>query len=948
VTSRATELPAALVEREYELARADELLALAGGGSGGVLVLEGAAGAGKTRLLQAIAARAGEQGFAVFSARGSELERDYAFGLVRQALEPALFGLGKEERAELLSGAAASAEAAIGDAPVEDTARPADPYATLAGLFWLVAALADRAPVLLCLDDLHWADEPSLRFLSFVLGRVESIPVLIAVTCRPTTGEETAALVHAVAADAGATPLRLGALGEEAVRILVADRLAADPDDSFTRACLATSGGNPFLLVELLRALAADGVSPSAANAPRVAGASPENVARSVSARLLGTGESVARFARALSVVGEGATLTLGARVAGLSESEASAAADALATIGLISSDGPLRFEHPLLRTAVEGTLAPGERLRLHAAAATLLEAAGAAPERIALHLLETEPAGDEAAARVLGDAGRSALRRGAPKPAARLLRRALEPPPPADEKMLVLFDLGLAESGLGMAEATGRFEQIVREAPDALLRGRALGELTWVTGPRPDAIGELIPLYRAVIEDVEGRDRELALGLEAARLGALFLTPGSSPSFEEEAERFRDLPGDTPSECALLAWLARKASLGGGTAAECAELAERAARHPALLDAGPGPVWVLHLILALVISERLETAEAVLGQALEKARESGSASAFATASSQRALVRHAAGDLRGCEADARAALETHGLAAIYPFQPLIPLTESLADQGKVEDGEALLGERGLGGELPGARPYTALLIARGRLRAAGGDIAAADRDLGEALVRLETARSRGVMGLDGRLEAALMRHALGDSEGAQRISETALEAAIAWQGKRALGGALRVAGLLRGGESGIEMLREAVSALADSPARLWHARALVDLGAALRRAGRRRDSRPPLREGIELAEACGAAPLAQLGRSELAASGGRLPPRAGGGVAELTPSERRVAELAADGRSNPQIAQHLFVTIKTVEMHLSNAYRKLDIGSRSELPALLYAEGPA
>jgi DNA-binding NarL/FixJ family response regulator len=150
------------------------------------------------------------------------------------------------------------------------------------------------------------------------------------------------------------------------------------------------------------------------------------------------------------------------------------------------------------------------------------------------------------------------------------------------------------------------------------------------------------------------------------------------------------------------------------------------------------------------------------------------------------------------------------------------------------------------------------------------------------------------------------------------------------------------VAGLLRGGDEGLELLREAAETLAQSPARLWRARALVDYGAALRRANRRRDCRAPLRDGLALAEECGATPLAERARRELAASGGRLPPRTGGRFDELTPSELRVAGLAAEGLSNPEIAQRLFVTIKTVEMHLSNAYRKLSISSRRDLPAAL------
>jgi DNA-binding CsgD family transcriptional regulator len=220
-------------------------------------------------------------------------------------------------------------------------------------------------------------------------------------------------------------------------------------------------------------------------------------------------------------------------------------------------------------------------------------------------------------------------------------------------------------------------------------------------------------------------------------------------------------------------------------------------------------------------------------------------------------------------------------------------------------------------------------------MRAARGDLDAARADLEEGLRRLTVAGTAGVVGLDARLELALIRHAIGDDPSA--LVAEALAAAQAWGAERAVGAALHVAGLLQGD---VERLREAAALLAASPARLWEARALVDLGAALRRANRRRESREPLRAGLALAEQCGAGPLAERARRELAAGGGRVPARPE--ATELTASEQRVAELAASGLSNPEIAQRLFVTIKTVEMHLSNAYRKLGVRSRHELPGAL------
>jgi DNA-binding CsgD family transcriptional regulator len=178
----------------------------------------------------------------------------------------------------------------------------------------------------------------------------------------------------------------------------------------------------------------------------------------------------------------------------------------------------------------------------------------------------------------------------------------------------------------------------------------------------------------------------------------------------------------------------------------------------------------------------------------------------------------------------------------------------------------------------------------------------------------------------------------LGDDDAARAAVEQAMQAAAAAESRRRLGGALRVAGLVEGGTRGVELLRRAAEALAESPALLWRAQAFIDLGGAMRRDGQTVAARPMLRDGMELAHRCGATPLADRAEEELRAAGGRPRRRAGVGADALTASERRVAELAAVGASNKEIAQSLFVTLRTVEMHLSNAYSKLEIRSRHEL----------
>jgi DNA-binding CsgD family transcriptional regulator len=227
------------------------------------------------------------------------------------------------------------------------------------------------------------------------------------------------------------------------------------------------------------------------------------------------------------------------------------------------------------------------------------------------------------------------------------------------------------------------------------------------------------------------------------------------------------------------------------------------------------------------------------------------------------------------------------------------------------------------------------------RLRAAHGRHAAALTDFAEGRRLAGSADATGPL-VGEYLCAVEIHRALGDADAADDLLARTGEIAHRWGTLGAVGQALRVQGRLADGTGSIDTLREATDLLERSPARLEHARALVDLGGALRRAGHRVDAREPLRGGHELARDCGADALAETARLELAASGVRLRRPALTGGDSLTPSERRIADMASADATNAEIAQALFVTVKTVEMHLTHAYRKLDITKRTQLAEAL------
>jgi ATP/maltotriose-dependent transcriptional regulator MalT len=297
-------------------------------------------------------------------------------------------------------------------------------------------------------------------------------------------------------------------------------------------------------------------------------------------------------------------------------------------------------------------------------------------------------------------------------------------------------------------------------------------------------------------------------------------------------------------------------------------------------------------------------------------------------------------------EVDARSVVEAArlgGFLTAFSFW-LALLIEVLIERGELQAAEQELGASGLTGELPDTYWSAQLHYSRGCLRLAQGRTREGADELLELARQLERWGLQGNFATPTASQPARALAALREPDAARELAEAELAKARRWGTPGAIGTALATCGVVQGGDRGAELLREAVGLLERSPARLEQARALTDQGATLRRTGQRSDAREPLRAGFALARRCGALPLAKRAHSELEATGDKLPRFVAIGVESLTPSERRIAEMAASGRTNRNIAQELFLTLKTVETHLSHTYRKLDITSRAQLPAALAA----
>jgi DNA-binding CsgD family transcriptional regulator len=935
---------AVLVERGPELARVDAALEAVGGGSGRVLVVEGPAGIGKSSVLEAASAQGRDAGFLVLPAVAGEFERELGFGVVRQLFESTLRGLSVRERRALLAGAAGLARPLLLPSSGAKSTAPHEPAALMHGLYWLAANLSDGRPLVLSVDDVQWCDPASLGWLLYLARRLGDVPVLLILAVRSGEARTQGGALAALSDSDLGERVALAPLSAAATAQLVRDAWVGGADDELCRACFEVTGGNPFLLRELVRALGAE-TSPGLVD--RVRGLTPRTVSRAVIARLGRLPAEASALARGLAVLGGRSELRELLAVAGVEHGRGLMAMDALEREE-IASGRPVRFVHPLVGAAIYGELPPATRSLDHARAARVLAAAGADAGRVASHLLHAEPAGDAWVVGMLRQAASDARRDGTPEAGVPWLARALAEPPGADERPLVLHELGAAELLAGPA-ASGSESRAEVHLADAVAsardpRAKALAALDW-----GDALWAIHRYVEAVgafdrgIEAVGDTDSELALRIEAHAAAAARLDLSTCGLVSRRLERFGHEPPASPGGRLIAGVMAIDRALAGDPAPEVAALVARMLEDGHLPGGHVGAQIPLFATNALLWCDRLDDARRLLDEMIAAARAAGSVRGVLIALCWRGLAAHRRGELAEAASDLATAVELdaeHGAGGTAVTHAL--LAEVLLDGGDVDGAVQALAPVAPPDELPEYVGWNYVLHARGAIHAAQLNARGAVDDFLACGIRQERWGAHNPSVIAWRSQAALAQAALGEKTRALELAGEELRLARRFGAPRAIGMALRALGLVESGERQIALLSEAVSVLEASPARLEHARALVDLGGALRRSNERAAAREPLHEALELATRCGATSLAARARNELLATGARPRKPILTGLDALTPIERQAASMAAKGMSNPQIAQALFISRKTVEKRLSEAYRKLDVRSRHELTAAL------
>ena len=747
--------------------------------------------------------------------------------------------------------------------------------------------LAGDRRLVVVVDDARWADVPSLRFLSYLGARAERTPVLLAVAIDPADRGPAVDWLGGVSTSLDTTLLRLAPLSEAATRRLVSATLGTAGSPEFAAACFDATGGNPLLLHEVLAEVATGRSGSAEETLSGLSRHPPVRVMRQMMRRLEGLPRSSLAVARAVAVLGVAEDPVVVSRTADCPEIEVEDAVTALVGADVMT-DGPvLRFAQPLLRTAVYAGIPAFLRGHLHARAARALAETGAPTELVAEQLASVPPA----------------------------------VAPPDVKELLEPRSWSPRTAGSSRQSVDNRGER----AAAALEAARTLA--------LDCRFGRAITILEAAI--AEARDPVLGPRMEATAVWIAQLSPDTR---QRGRERLEELDRPHLADGALLDRI-RQGALAEHVGRLTGDLLQRP-RTPAADSVG----WSAGLVAAVTLGHFDRLAEA--RQAVLTLRDTANRTDTPLAGLDlclRAAVDYQLGDIAGAgdlalqvlsDADGqRPPRMVQAFAAAVRAETLIAqgaldaAAEAVEDPGLIDDGG------------PDSIVVLPLLRARGRLRMARDQIEDGLSDL------LRGRRAAVNLGLTPGAwvvwsEAVTALHRLGRSQEALSMAQEELAGARSSGAPAALAAALRTLGLLSPGPDALSLVEEAAGLMDGFPGELERVRTQLTYGIVLRRVGRSAAAREQLRLAAETTAVHGAHILNRRAIDELrsieADTAGRRPRML------LTPRQQRVAELAAEGMQNEEIAQKLFVTVKTVEWHLTQAYRKLGIESRSALsPAL-------
>ena len=893
----ADDAAADLVERDREVSQLRQALAQLRLGRSTRLLLEGPAGIGKTRLLEELGRQAQKRGVRVLVARASPLEQSFGYGVVRQLLEPAVTD-------GLLCGAAAPARAVFDLASEHGEGS----LAVLHALYSVTAQLAAETPLVLSVDNLQWADGPSLRYLAYLARRMAEMPAVVAATMRTGEADDLADLVAELAFDTDAVVLRPQPLSEEATSQLVARAFGRAAAPLFVAACHRTTSGNPLLLRQLVQALVAADVKPDAAHTHAVLAVGSRAVSSQVLLRLRRMPEECRRVARCVAVLGDAAKMPHVAALVDLSEPETAAAIATLTRAEVLRDEDPLGFVHPIVAEAVYRDVPSAERGLDHERAAALLNERGAGAEEVAAHLLLAPTRGGQVTVDVLRAAARKATDRGATDNAVTYLRRALEEPPESAARPMVLLELGKQETLVDGRAGIERLMAAYQHAtdPDAQVRIATAIAQTQVFASEPGA----------AVAFAREATKRLPPGSDDARDGlvALLRIGGIVQSVDPALWRDPDVAEPTGSGVGaqmLRATLAWEAVLEGRDRDRAVRLAREAVQDERLWQADTGLLWCIAAAARMYADDDLGD---FWLRSRTAAHARGSLFAVLSVNQWEGMWRWRRGELAEATALIREAQEQDrmwggsGVGLAYSYGALVAIE---LDRGAVADARQLLDAAPPALHGDGAR---LLGLAAGRVLLAEGRYA-------DALAAVEqVADPVGIANPAWnpwrRLRAAAL-FGLGRTGEALALLEEEVALLRGWGAPSSLGHSLTELGVVNRRH---QTLAEAVAVLESSDGAHLLSRARLALGEHPDTP--HVEAVALLRDALDGAVACGAQGVAERACEALRLLG-QHPADVPAWEPRPTATQQRVAALAECGMDIAQIAQALFLTPQTVHAAL-------------------------
>jgi DNA-binding CsgD family transcriptional regulator len=925
-----------LVERGVAIHAIDELIDRMRRGAGATLVFDGAAGIGTSTMLEHGARMAANAGLLVLRARGDELGRHVPHGALQQLLARTVRELDADSLVQLTASPAASLIDALG------ARRPDSPFApgqVATGLWWLLDWLCERIeqPILIVVDDLQWIDGSSLEAFAFLAARVDGMCCGMLVADR--TGDPCIApVVRSRLRSAAPTRIVELAALSAAAGALLAREMDPSLDERDVEAIHQTTGGNPFLLTELVAHL-------RLGDATTV----PPRVVNHVHARLQRLQDDARLVGAATAVLGQWATVARIAAVSELPSSRVEQLIDELVDSNVLTrSHVACSFRHPLLRDAMlAAVIGDAERRRLSRQAGQSAIDDGLEPTAIASLLLDAPIAGDtETSARLIAGAV-SALDAASPREAIDFLDRAIAEPITDDAMratawtLLVQAHTAIDDKAATLAAATAALEHLVEPQERSNLHVTianvriSLGDVTGAMRGFTDAANE--------IENVPGSaSRVVMLRAGGASFGR-FLEPTDGNERDPMLSALSSNPSqDTHETRILLANIATSYVLGNRDSPQARVLARRALAGTTLLDETAPDAPIFHVATAaLAWSDDYDSALPALDAAVAEATRRGSALGYAISTGSRGGVLLRRGELVRAAADLHSSIEgrREGWTSYLPMTGFMAARTcyELDDRDAIRSTVDICVPAGKLADWGPLEPYAHACLAY---------VALADGDDSRALELLLDAVAAARRQFQHSITLAEWRHlavelAVRNDEchGVLDLSRESLILARALGAPRPLGLALRAAALVaEDPAAGRELLDEAIAVLDAGAVRVELARSLQQRGIRTRFDAGSDDGRDDLERALKIATECGARRII----GEIAALGIVTP--AAPILDLLTPGEARVAELAASGLTNRDIAGAQFVTVKAVEWHLSNVYRKLGIRGRRQLAMALAA----